>query len=370
MEKKGLFIKSDGALIPKYKINANILDVADLLRDPIQDGESICINSEACLEVVHAQLEEGATKEAIELLKNKFAFREATARLFPELKYYKTSLKDLESVQVKSVIKPVKGFFSAGVRIIEPNDDLKIIKSALLADIKRLSEYFSETVLSSEEWLVEDCIEGQELAVDMYYNTEGDPIILNITLHPMPSDPHYLNAIYWTSEELFNLWKGPVEQFFKFLNTDILNVVNFPIHAEFRINQEKLIPIEMNPMRFGGFGLADLAYYGLGFNPYDMFFNNTSPDWEAIWEQRMGQRFCWALGYNGKEIDPEQSVPDHTAFITFCGQEHLLHYRPIDWKSLPVFALAYLSLDTQEEIDAFLTVDFNQFFHASVPAYL
>jgi hypothetical protein len=359
---ENLFIFSNGALIPEYKIDANLLEIKDVINKQFRDRDKICINSEACLEVVYSQMEEGQTKAAIDLLKNKFAFRTATATFFPELHFYKTSLADLKTIEKKSVIKPIKGFFSAGVRVLEATDDLESIKQEISGEMSRLTKYFSEAVLSSEEWLVEEFIEGEEIAIDMYFAADGTPVILNITHHPMPTDTHYLNTIYWTSEKLFNTWKLPLERFFNFLNSEVLKVTNFPIHAEFRIKNGQLIPIELNPLRFGGFGLADLAYYGLGFNPYEMFFKGEVPDWDIIWKKHKGQRYCWVLGYNGKAINPELHTPNHDHFIDFCGLDSLLHYRPIDYKKQPVFALAYLSASTQEKIDSFLCVDFNQFF--------
>ena len=84
--------------------------------------------------------------------------------------------------------------------------------------------------------------------------------------HPMPSDPSYSNVVYWTSEELFHQWKKSIEMFFTQLNDQFLHVKRFPLHAEFRIQGDKLIPIEINPLRFGGFCLADLPYYAFGFD--------------------------------------------------------------------------------------------------------
>lgn len=358
---KRLFVVSKGMLIPEYEINAEIIEIQALCNRVVQD-EKICISGEACLEVVFARLEEGKIKRAVEILKNKFLFRSAIAERYPDFNYSKIELKDLINVRKKSVIKPVKGFFSAGVRILEPDMDLALIKQEIASDMDRLGDYFSDAVLSKEEWLLEDYLEGEELAVDMYYAVDGSPVILNILNHPMPVDLHYLNVIYWTSEDLFQKWRAELEDFFRFLNERVLNVANFPIHAEFRIFNGRLVPIELNPLRFGGFGLGDLSYYGLGFNPYDMFFEGKAPDWEAIWKKRKGKQLCWVLAYNGKEIDVSRHIPNHDAFLGFCGSKNVLYYRPVNWQKQPVFAIAYVALDHFKDIDRFLTLDFNQFF--------
>src|ERR1700722_4832044 len=185
--KRKVFITS-GALKPEYVIQAETLLIKEACNDFLQDGDKICIDSEACLEVVHNRLRNGRLKAAIEVLKDKYAFRSAINELFPEFNFCKTSLNDFKTVNQKSVIKPVRGFFSAGVRVVNPDDDLDLIKQEISSDLKRLSGYFPDSVLSCQEWLVEDWIEGEEIAVDMYYSADGTPVILNITMHPMPSD--------------------------------------------------------------------------------------------------------------------------------------------------------------------------------------
>jgi hypothetical protein len=356
------FIKNENALLPEYACSVEPISIEEAYQLDMRDGDKICINSESCLEVVHTRLKDGHTKKAIDLLKDKFAFRNALAPLFPDFHFHKTSLCSLENVDRRSIIKPVRGFFSAGVHELQPNQSLDSIKQKIAADVEKLSCYFPPSVLSSDDWLVEDYIEGEEISIDMYYNEKGSPVILNITAHPMPKDLAYLNAVYWTSDDLMRKWYQKALDFFDYLNKKVLNVTHFPIHGEFRIHNNCLVPIELNPLRFGGFGLADLAYYGWGINSYDAFFKGEEPSWEDIWQSRQANRFCWVLAYNGKNIDKTRQKPNHEQFISFCGKENLLHYRALEWEKQPVFAIAYLSCQGSSTIDALLSLDFNQFF--------
>ncbi len=362
---KNVFVITKGSIIPEYDVQADSITVQNLCTLTLQDGDRICTHTEACLEVIHSRLEDGKVKRAIDLLKNKFSFRTAIQEAFPNFEFYQTTLEDLQLPTKKLIIKPTKGFFSAGVRVLEPHSDLAQIKKELTESLAEYRKYFSDAVLSKNTWLVEEYIAGEEIAVDMYFAEDGSPVILNITHHPIPKDPHYLNAIYWTHEKLFEKWLSPLEDFFHFLNTEVLHVTNFPIHAEFRIHQNELIPIELNPMRFGGFGLADLSFYGLGFNPYDFFFQNQKPDWKAIWATRKDQYICWTLAYNGKGVDISQNSPSYSAFADFCGLNHLIYLRPLDFQKQPVFAIAYLALDHPDKITEILNVDFSQFFSAT-----
>src|SRR5262245_4671264 len=54
--------------------------------------------------------------------------------------------------------------------------------------------------------------------------------------------------------------------FFTRLN-DSLGARSFPIHAELKLDGGRFMPIELNPMRYGGFGLADLTWHAFGFDP-------------------------------------------------------------------------------------------------------
>nr|VFK18458.1 MAG: ATP-grasp domain-containing protein [Candidatus Kentron sp. LPFa] len=57
---------------------------------------------------------------------------------------------------------------------------------------------------------------------------------------------------------------GQAESFFTRLGA-LLNLRAFPIHAEFRITEAgELLPIELNPLRYGGTGLTDLTYWSFG----------------------------------------------------------------------------------------------------------
>ncbi|MBS0626392.1 MAG: ATP-grasp domain-containing protein [Verrucomicrobia bacterium] len=356
------FIVNSKSLTPAYPVDNQWLEEDSISELLFQDGDKICINSEACLQAVYERVGEGPRKRAIDLFKNKFLFRSALAEQFPNFQFHQTTLSDLKPVDRKSVLKPVKGFFSAGVRILSPEDDISELKREISAEMKNYGQYFSESVLSTEEWMVEEYIDGEEIAVDLFYSGDGTPVILNIAQHPMPSDLHYLNAVYWTSRSLFQQWQKPLEQFFSKLNSEILSVTHFPLHAEFRVQGDRLIPIEINPLRFGGFGLADLAYYSFGFNPYDLFFQDSSPNWEEIWSRSQKEFYCWALAYNGKAIDVNRSVPNHESFIEFCGKENMAFYRQMNWKTQPVFAIAYLALADDRVIRELLSADFNRFF--------
>ena len=133
---------------------------------------------------------------------------------------------------------------------------------------------FSESVFSKKQVIIEQFLEGDEYAVDMFYSEKGEPVITNITYHPLPKKAAYHHVLYYTSHQIFQQLYPQVESFFTRLNS-ILNLRTFPIHAEFKLEDGKaLLPIELNPLRYGGFGLADLSYYAYDQCPYFSFFQD------------------------------------------------------------------------------------------------
>lgn len=46
-----------------------------------------------------------------------------------------------------------------------------------------------------------------------------------------------------------------------------MRVTNFPVHVEIRVKEDKICPIEFNPMRFAGLCTTDIAYLHTAFIP-------------------------------------------------------------------------------------------------------
>lgn len=148
--------------------------------------------------------------------------------------------------------------------------------------------------------------------------------------------------------------------FFEALNRDG-SFANIPIHAEFRLSEVgQLMPIEFNPMRFGGFAYTDLVNYAYGFNPYQAFFEGFEPDWSQIWNSRQNNHYAFVLGYNGTEIDIARFEPRHDLFKKQF--EQCLAYYEVDSRSNPCFAIAYIQEKSREGLEPILNLEFRDFF--------
>lgn len=341
------------------------LSAQDLKRSDIviKKDDKVYTPTESALEIILERSEDTTFINAVNKLKDKYQFRELMNNMYPNFLYKKINLQELETTKLeenkKYVIKPVKGFFSSAVKQISGNDDLKVISDEIYAELNENTKYFSDSILSKNELIIEQYIEGEEYAVDMFFNEQKQPEIINIYHHPFPEKNEYFNVLYYTNHQIFDKLYDKIKKIFIELN-EHLQISSFPIHAEFKLERGILIPIEMNPLRYGGFGLADLTYHAFGFNPFNAFFQNCKPDWKTIWKKYKQHHFGWVLGYNGKDIDTNTHKPDDDAYLEYLKKT--LHYIEIDYRKNPVFSIAYIKDDCQISLKRLLKTEFNDFF--------
>jgi ATP-grasp domain len=199
--------------------------------------DKVCIASEAALDRVIDKIDDYVRVKAIALLKNKYAFRQILADIYPSFQYQYIQVHQIPDLQLtqKSVIKPVKGVFGTAVKIIDRDTDLTKLAAELQTDLTKNGELFSASVLSTTDFLVESYIDGEEYAVDMFYDSSGTACIVNIYHHPLPPNPAYLHVIYYSSQAVFDRIYTKAQNFFTELNR-ILSVTNLPIHGEFKLD--------------------------------------------------------------------------------------------------------------------------------------
>ena len=329
----------------------------------LKASDKVYAPTESALEIILERSEDKTFVNAVNMLKDKYKFRELMNNLYPDFFFTKTTINELENIKLdrdkKFIVKPTKGFFGTAVRELNKHTNISKIAVEIRDELAENLRYFPESILSKNELIIEQFVEGEEYAVDMYFNENGKPEILNIYHHPLSEKNEYFNVLYYTNKEIFERFYDRLNTIFIELN-EHLNITNFPIHAEFKLENEALIPIEMNPLRFGGFGLADLAYHAFGFNPFDAFFNNFKPNWKQIWTERNENHFGWILGYNGTDIDVNTHEPDHETYQEYLGD--ILHYVKIDYKKNPAFSIAYVKDNCPKSLQRLLKIEFNDFF--------
>lgn len=151
------------------------------LESVLKKNEKVAIISESSIVDILSHLPQNNPKRnAIELFKDKFLFRRLVKD--EDFNVQKINFQDISKIKImnKSVLKPLKGCFGTAVKIIDENTNFENIKKEIQKDIDKNGTLFSTDVLTSDEFIIEDFIEGEEYAVDMFYNNKGKPCIVNI----------------------------------------------------------------------------------------------------------------------------------------------------------------------------------------------
>ncbi len=341
-----------------------ILKNDDLVQSKLHfsTNDLVCITSEASIELVKQRIDDENKKNAISVLKDKYRFREILTEIIPDYNFRKLKFEEIASldIQAKSVLKPSKGCFGTAVKTVSKESNFVQIAKDIKQELDKNSSVLSSEVLSENEFILEDYIDGEEYAVDMFYDHLGEPHIVNIYHHPMPKIEAYLHMIYYTSKSVFDSIYAKAMNFFRELNA-ILKVKNFTMHSEFRFSENKLLPIEINSMRFGGMGLGNMVYHSIGINPYVCFKTGKTPDWNKIWKEGINSKSIYAffIAYNGRHINKNLYRPN----IEKLKREftEVLHHELFDYQKQLAFGVFYLK-ENWANLNKLLTIEFNDYF--------
>jgi len=311
-------------------------------------------NSENAIYWINNNLNFTSLPDNILFFKNKIKFRDLVKDIFPNYFFEGIYLEELDNFPVEKlkfplIIKPAIGFFSVGVHKVEnSNEWLQAIKQIKL-EIKEIEGLYPDEVINTKQFIIEEYIEGEEYAIDCYFNKDGEAIVLNILHHIFSSGKDVSDRVYSTSKEIIEKNINPVE---KFLNTigSKLDLKNFPIHIEIRINTEgKIIPIEVNPFRFGGWcTTGDLSWYAYGINSYEYFMNGIKPNWDVLLKSKKGKKYSIIVLDNNSGIH-ENDIDSFNYEKLLNDFEKPLILRKVNYKEYPVFGFLFTENNSDNE---------------------
>jgi hypothetical protein len=157
----------------------------------------------------------------------------------------------------------------------------------------------------------------------------------------------------------------------KFLNAlaAIANIKNFPFHVEVRIDKNgTIIPIEVNPMRFGGWcTTADLSYFAYGINSYLYFLNGTKPNWKELFKKGKNKKYSLVLLDNNSGI-PENNIASFNYDLLLSEFENPVVLRKVDFNKYPFFGMVFIetSLGNENELDQILSSDLKKYIKVKI----
>ncbi len=329
-------------------------------------SQRIYSNSENVLSWIDNHFGESELSKQINVLKDKTKFREQIKPIFPEFKFQKIKLGNIQNITTEElsfpfVIKPSIGFLSLGVYIIKDENDW--IKAKEEITPHNLKSIFPKNVLDTSHFIIEDFIQGEEYAIDYYHNDKGEVVILNILHHVFSSGTDTSDRVYSTSKTIINRYKSELEQFLYTIGNK-LNLRNFPAHAEVRIDENgKITPIEINPLRFGGWcTTGDLSGIAVGLNSYKYYFENTCPNWDTIYQGKENKIFSIIVLDNNSGIKPADIAKfDYKALAN--DFENPILIRTLDIDTYPIFGFVFTETDkkNKEELYDILSSDLRKY---------
>lgn len=119
------------------------------------------------------------------------------------------------------------------------------------------------------------------------------------------------------------------------------------------------MPIELNALRFGGMGLGNLVFHGLGVDPYAYFSNDIEPDWQQIWQGKQADIFAFFIAYNGANINVMNYKPDREKLKQKFTE--ILLEQDFDYQNQLAFGI-YIIKETKQNLSRLLQIEFDDFF--------
>jgi hypothetical protein len=305
--------------------------------------------------------------ERIDMFKNKGKFRDLLSGMYPDFYYKEVLFEDIESLKSSElrypfVIKPTVGFFSLGVYYVEDAENWREIRSKLIEETEKVRDYYPDDVLDSNGFIIEQVIEGVEYAIDGYYDSEGKHCIINILKHSFAGKDDVTDRVYTTSIETIKEVKPKIDKFLDSLGR-LAVVKNFPFHLEIRVDDKgKMIPIEMNPMRFAGWCCTDISNYAYRVNTYEYFMNQTAPDWDEIEQNYDGAVYGMIVLEKGSHIKDENLAGFDYDKLT-SKFDCVLEMRETDYEKYGVFGFLFVRVDSEDskELEYILNSDLTEF---------
>lgn len=341
----------------------NLLNDNEFVEKYNQTGKLYAV-SENALVWLYAQLPESELVEKVKIVKDKAQFRRICAKIFPDFFYKEVEMNELHSLDPDAlpmpfVLKPSVGFLSVGVYIVRNKEEWQNALDDISHNFEKQCAVFPDTVVKSGKFVLEQFIQGEEYAVDAYFDKDGKPNIINIFHHIFKSETDVSDRLYCMSKEIFESNYQPFNNFLVDLN-GVLNLRNFPMHVEFRVdkNTGRAIPIEVNPLRFAGMCLNDLTRHTCGMLPVQAFFEGTHPDYATMWNGIEDDVFSFIVldkPFETTKVIDFEKIKNH-----FHG---VLETRDIQNPAMSVWGFLFMKTDKahREELQEILNSDLTEF---------
>ena len=243
-----------------------------------------------------------------------------------------------------------------GVYKIHSEAELRAAYHKILLEIEKYGTSFPTEVVNLSEFILEQVIEGDEYAVDLYYNEKSEVTLLMALHHVFENAEDMSDRLYLTSKKIITEIAPKFKETLEFIGKSI-GFKNLAMHAEFRItNAGEVFPIEVNPLRFAGYCTTEVSHFCFNFLGYDYFFNKKQPNWNEIFAGKEDKTFALSV----IDVRTDVQVADIKSFDYEALAKEFsnpIHIRKFDYKKYPVFAFVFCEIASEEEKKQILTLD-------------
>ena len=302
----------------------------------------------------------------VDMLKNKLHFRRMIEEEHPGFFYASIDADALHNLDPSElpkpfIVKPAVGFFSVAVRKVESDEAWPEALRSIEEDLSNYDGVYPGQVFDPGKFIIEECIKGEEFAVDVYYDSAGRPVILNVLHHLFTSGTDVSDTTYITSKNIveygIRMFTAPLARIGR-----LADLKNFPLHIEMRVDGREVVPVEANPLRFAGFGGTDFGWYAWGINTHEYFLEGKIPDWKAVFAGREDRVFSMYVAFIPEDVAVTAVKEiDYDAFASNFSR--IIELRRTDWENYRVFSFVFSETgpETAGEIERNLQLDLSRF---------
>lgn len=357
-------IKENGFKVLDNEIARKYFQINELVGEIEAKKETIFYsNSENSIDWIIENKPNSQISKMIQVSKDKIEFRKMLSKIYPDYYFEEITFDEIQNFKPKKypfILKPSVGFLSFGVYPIYDAIGFENVKLQIQDDIKKIENIFPTSVVNCSKFLIEEMISGDEYAIDAYFDENGEAVILNIFQHPFLGDNDVSDRVYYTSKNIIQKYLNCFKELLDKIGS-AGNYKNFPFHLELRANENMIVPIELNPMRFCGWCITDIAHFAWGINPYIYFEKKLKPDWNEILKDKNDDFYYFTIGDIPKFVDKSKITGiDWDKYLKTISNP--LDVRKIDYKTKPVFAICFGQCDNLDEI--------NNHLKANMPDYI
>ncbi len=330
----------------------------------IDAGERVLTNSENALAWVVAEVHDERLLDCIHLFKSKAEMRERLRPLDPSLFFETFSFEELRRASYEQfpshfAIKPEVGFCSMGVHVVDSRESYAAARAGIERERAAWQSMYPSVVIDADRYIVEGYIEGDEFAVEAFYDADGKAHVIGVCQHVFASGTDVSDRLYETSPALMTKYAGVFEEWLNEVNA-IIGARDMAIHPELRVNSTGVHAIEFNPMRFMGLGATDLTYFAYGMRTCQVFLEDDVPNFEELFADSQNKRFATMV------LNPPVGTAADAVFDYAALEERLprvMDLRKFAYGETGLFGFYLLDISeaTEEQMQFILTDDLSAF---------